>query len=97
MRGGGGGFFFFLVFGFCAALLSGRWDNAQADGLYFIDAGPELFKHLVRYLRRSVLPIFYDNLVGHSEAQVAENRTTSDVEKNRILQNDDGAKNISGS
>jgi len=51
---------------FFAALLSGRWDNAQADGSYFIDADPELFEHILRYLRRSVLPIFYDRVKGHN-------------------------------
>ena len=36
--------------GFFAALFSGRWDNAQADGSYFIDADPQLFGHIMRYL-----------------------------------------------
>ena len=53
---------------FFAALLSGRWDNSQADGSYFIDADPELFVHILRYLRRGVLPIFYDNTKGHDYA-----------------------------
>ncbi|KAF7930163.1 hypothetical protein BELL_0086g00110 [Botrytis elliptica] len=51
---------------FFAALMSGRWDsNKQADGSYFIDADPDLFEHILRYLRRSVLPIFYDTEKGH--------------------------------
>lgn len=53
---------------FFAALFSGRWDNEQADGSYFIDADPHLFEHILRYLRRSVLPIFYDDLKGHQHA-----------------------------
>ncbi|TGO62778.1 hypothetical protein BCON_0017g00190 [Botryotinia convoluta] len=54
---------------FFAALLSGRWDsNEQADGSYFIDADPDLFEHILRYLRRSVLPIFYDIKKGHDHA-----------------------------
>ncbi|TEY39010.1 hypothetical protein BOTCAL_0472g00030 [Botryotinia calthae] len=54
---------------FFAALLSGRWDsNEQADGSYFIDADPDLFEHILRYLRRSVLPIFYDPIKGHDHA-----------------------------
>ncbi|KAH6716314.1 BTB/POZ protein [Leptodontidium sp. MPI-SDFR-AT-0119] len=51
--------------GFFAALLSGRRDNEQADGSLFIDADPELFEHVLRYLRRGVLPIFYDSAKGH--------------------------------
>jgi BTB/POZ domain-containing protein KCTD9 len=41
---------------FFAALFSGRWDNVEADGSDFIDADPELFEHILRYLRRGVLP-----------------------------------------
>lgn len=55
--------------GFFSALLSGRWNNAQADGSYFIDADPELFEHILRYLRRGVLPIFYDKAKGHDYAR----------------------------
>ncbi|KAF2273210.1 uncharacterized protein EI97DRAFT_496147 [Westerdykella ornata] len=51
--------------GFFASLLSGRWDNAQGDGSYFVDADPTLFEHILRYLRRGVLPIFYDKAKGH--------------------------------
>ncbi|KAF2191928.1 hypothetical protein K469DRAFT_718990 [Zopfia rhizophila CBS 207.26] len=51
--------------GFFASLLSGRWDNAQEDGSYFVDADPTLFEHILRYLRRGVLPIFYDKAKGH--------------------------------
>lgn len=45
--------------------LSGRWDNALADGSYFIDADPTLFEHILRYPRRGVLPMFYDIDKGH--------------------------------
>ncbi|KAI9375528.1 hypothetical protein BJX61DRAFT_539680 [Aspergillus egyptiacus] len=37
-------------------------------GLIYIDADPTLFKHILRYLRRGVLPIFYDNDRGHDHA-----------------------------
>lgn len=50
---------------FFSSLLSGRWDNAQADGSYFIDADGHLFAYILRYLRRNILPIFYDNHKGH--------------------------------
>ena len=53
---------------FFASLLSGRWDNAQEDGSYFIDADANLFEHILRYLRRGVLPIFYDKMKGHDYA-----------------------------
>lgn len=54
--------------GFFTALLSGRWDNALPDGSYFIDADPTLFEHFLHYLRRRVLPMFYDIGKGHSHA-----------------------------
>ncbi|KAI9773729.1 MAG: hypothetical protein M1839_002027 [Geoglossum umbratile] len=53
---------------FFESLLSERWDSAQADGSYFIDADPGLFEHILRYLRRAVLPVFYDKLKGHDHA-----------------------------
>lgn len=53
---------------FFASLLSGRWDDARTDGSYFIDADPTLFEHILRYLRRRVLPIFYDISKGHDHA-----------------------------
>lgn len=49
-----------------ASLLSGRWDNTQEDGTYFVDADPALFEHILRYLRRSVYPVFYDEVRGHN-------------------------------
>lgn len=53
---------------FFASLLSGRWDNAEEDGSYFIDADADLFVHILRYLRRGILPFFYDKLKGHDYA-----------------------------
>ncbi|GAB1317180.1 BTB domain-containing protein [Madurella fahalii] len=50
---------------FFASLLSGRWDNAQEDGSYFIDTDPILFEHILRYLRRGVFPLFFDATKGH--------------------------------
>ncbi|KAJ0370501.1 hypothetical protein COL922a_014331 [Colletotrichum nupharicola] len=47
------------------ALRSGRW-NARADGSYFVDADPDLFAHILNYLRRpDVFPLFYDNVKDH--------------------------------
>ncbi|KAG0651939.1 BTB POZ domain-containing KCTD4 [Hyphodiscus hymeniophilus] len=54
---------------FFTCLLSGRWSsNAQTDGSWFIDADPGLFEHILRYLRRGVLPIFHDSTKGHDHA-----------------------------
>ncbi|KAK4996210.1 hypothetical protein LTR66_004131 [Elasticomyces elasticus] len=53
---------------FFASLLSGRWDNALVDDSYFIDVDPSLFEHILRYLRRGVLPVFYDMHKGHDYA-----------------------------
>lgn len=33
--------------GFFFSLLSGRWDNAQSDGFYFVDADPESFEYIL--------------------------------------------------
>jgi BTB/POZ domain-containing protein KCTD9 len=51
-----------------ASMLSGRWENTEDDGSYFIDADANLFVHILRYLRRGVLPFFYDKLKGHDYA-----------------------------
>lgn len=50
---------------FFASLLSERWaDSRLEDGSYFIDANPDLFAHILCYLRRRVLPIIYDKVHG---------------------------------
>ncbi|KAI9861847.1 MAG: hypothetical protein M1824_001958 [Vezdaea acicularis] len=52
-----------------ASLLSGRCSDSQSsDGSYFIDADPDLFAHILRYLRRGVLPIIYDKSNGFDHA-----------------------------
>ncbi|OAA65543.1 mitochondrial carrier protein [Niveomyces insectorum RCEF 264] len=53
---------------FFAVLLSGRWENVLGDDAYFVDADPALFEHILRYLRRSVFPLFYDQTRGHDYA-----------------------------
>jgi hypothetical protein len=50
------------------SLLSGRWNTAREDGSYFVDADPDLFVHILRYLRRRVLPVFYNLQKGHDYA-----------------------------
>ncbi|KAL4912137.1 BTB/POZ protein [Aspergillus aurantiobrunneus] len=49
---------------FFEALLSSRWNNAQ-KGPYFIDADPDIFEHILRFLRRGVFPLFFDIAKGH--------------------------------
>ncbi|KAH8656708.1 hypothetical protein BGZ60DRAFT_384641 [Tricladium varicosporioides] len=50
-------------------LLSGRWEsNKQHNGSYFINADASLFEHILRYLRRGLLPLFYHNQNGHNHA-----------------------------
>jgi hypothetical protein len=51
---------------FFQALFSGNRDNKQSDGSYFIDADPELFQHILQYLRRGILPLVYDVTSGHN-------------------------------
>jgi hypothetical protein len=52
-----------------ASLLSGRWPDSQSsDGSYFVDADPDLFEHILRFLRRGVLPIIYDKSRGFDHA-----------------------------
>lgn len=47
-------------------LLSGKWsDGKDSGGSYFVDADPALFEHILSYLRRGVLPIFWDKQQGH--------------------------------
>lgn len=54
------------------ALASGRWDsNTQSDGSFFIDADPEIFKHILRFLRHGVYPLCYDKAKGHDFAMYA--------------------------
>jgi BTB/POZ domain-containing protein KCTD9 len=43
----------------------GAGKKTPEEGSYFVDADPQLFDHILRYLRRGVLPIFYDNIRGH--------------------------------
>ncbi|KAI0384476.1 BTB/POZ protein [Hypomontagnella monticulosa] len=44
-----------------AARLSGRWNDTGEDGSYFIDADPEIFEHILRYLRNGSFPLLFDH------------------------------------
>jgi BTB/POZ domain-containing protein KCTD9 len=53
--------------GFFAALLSGRWSSqTELDGSIFVDADADLFVHILQYLRRGVMPVFFDEAKGHN-------------------------------
>lgn len=42
------------------------WElDKQADGSYFIDADPQIFKHVLRFLRHGVYPLCCDMTTGH--------------------------------
>jgi hypothetical protein len=43
-----------------AALLSDRWNQTDMDGPRFIDADPDTFEHVLRYLRTANFPLFFD-------------------------------------
>ena len=54
---------------FFASLLSDRWQDSRSDdGLYSIDADPDLFAHILCYLRRGVLPLVYQKTQGFDSA-----------------------------
>ncbi|RYP69330.1 hypothetical protein DL769_005292 [Monosporascus sp. CRB-8-3] len=37
-----------------------RWNDAEEDGSYFIDADPRVFEHLLAFLRGGSFPLFFD-------------------------------------
>lgn len=49
-----------------STFLSEPWANPGKN--HSIDADPDLFSHILRYLRRGLLPIFYDAMKGHDHA-----------------------------
>ncbi|KAL1647169.1 hypothetical protein SLS58_002940 [Diplodia intermedia] len=48
-----------------AARFSGNWNDAEPDGSYFVDGDPDLFVHILRFLRSGTFPLFYDKHRGH--------------------------------
>lgn len=48
------------------AYTSDRWESSkQPDGSLWVDADPDIFTRILRYLRHGVLPVFYDQSKGH--------------------------------
>ena len=41
--------------------------HSPSEGPYFIDADPDLFAHVLRYLRTGIFPVFYSAGGGHDE------------------------------
>jgi BTB/POZ domain-containing protein KCTD9 len=53
-------------------MFSRLWNNElQPDGSYFVDADPDLFSHILRYLRHGLLPIFFSERKGHDYGMYA--------------------------
>lgn len=42
------------------ARLSERWNDREKDGSFFIDANPDMFDHILNYLRSGIFPLFFD-------------------------------------
>lgn len=55
-----------------ASMISQRWSSHRhTDGSYFIDADPEIFNHILRFLRHGVYPLCYSIDKGHNYALYA--------------------------
>lgn len=50
--------------GYFSALFSGSWMDSTRDGVLILDADADVFKHIMRFFRTGVLPVFYDGLKG---------------------------------
>lgn len=46
-------------------LFSGKGNDKQLDGSYFVESDDHIFEHILRYLRTGILPVFYDKTTGH--------------------------------
>ncbi|KAL9087856.1 MAG: hypothetical protein Q9165_006418 [Trypethelium subeluteriae] len=46
------------------AFLKPEWGSRQSDGSYFLDAEPDIFEHILCYLRHETFPLFYTHKSG---------------------------------
>ena len=51
------------------ALLSDKYESKDADGRFYVDADPDLFQDVLRYLRRGIYPLYWDKSKGHDYAK----------------------------
>ncbi|KAK4175417.1 hypothetical protein QBC36DRAFT_216321 [Triangularia setosa] len=52
---------------FFAQLLQGDWKSfLQEDDSIFVDSDPDVFQHVLQYLRRGVFPLIHDQKKGHN-------------------------------
>ncbi|KAL9576942.1 MAG: hypothetical protein Q9212_006700 [Teloschistes hypoglaucus] len=51
----------------------------QVDGSYFLDADPEIFAHILRFLRHGIYPLAYDSVKGHDFGMYAAISRLADV------------------
>ncbi|KAK3320390.1 hypothetical protein B0T19DRAFT_429537 [Cercophora scortea] len=59
--------------GYFSDFFTGSWqDVKQADGSIFVDTDPGVFEHILKYLRRGVFPLAYDQKRGHNFALYAD-------------------------
>lgn len=56
---------------FFRALLASHWQVPVLDGHYFVDMDPDIFRHILRYLRHGVFPLLYHPSDGHDLAAYA--------------------------
>lgn len=51
------------------ALLSDKYESKDSAGKYFVDADPNLFQDILRYLRRGIYPLCWNRAEGHNYAR----------------------------
>ncbi|KAF2086365.1 hypothetical protein K490DRAFT_66919 [Saccharata proteae CBS 121410] len=62
-----------------AKMLRGLWKETGPDHVHFVDEDPDIFIHLLRYMRHGLAPLFYDVSEGHDHSKYAN------VQKSAVL------------